>query len=289
MQEQYTRKQHYVPQVYLRGFSQGQNRVYVYRTKTGSPISVPVPINEICKKDNLYEIKNNKGEYIYRNLIEESLCGFEGQFATYKRLLERKSIKENFQTRSFLSKEEKIFWTVYLTLQVMRNPIILKGTANIIKDELPESTEIDARNLAIATCLPLFKETKTEDQNAFLYFLSLLINKRLSVGYAENDRLFTSDITVHGYSPNTNEFDFVSLHFPISSQLILIASDPKSIEHYQYNRLIPLSDTDILNLNKGIAYHANQMIISKYPFTDEELKLIEEARKERKKDEINIS
>lgn len=176
---------------------------------------------------------------------------------------------------------------VYLTLQILRNPIKLNGTAEIVKSELPEFDITEARNYALATSLPIVKTAKPGDMNAFLYFLSLVCRKKLTIGYTENDHLFTSDLAVYGYSPTKGEFDFESLWFPINSKLVLIASDPNTIIPLKYNRLIPLSDEVVKNLNKGIAYNANQMIFSKHPFTGDDIRLIEQARSERAQDKNN--
>ena len=287
-EKQITKRQHYVPQTYLQGFSLDGKRLYAYYIKKAEAIGNAVPIDSVCYEDYLYEFRDSGGQIVSINLLEDSLCNYEGMFADYKRKLEEKAYcKENFETMCFLTKEEKDFWMVYLTLQILRNPIILNGTAEIVKSELPESDITEARNYALAISLPLVKKAEPGDMNAFIYFLSLVNRKKLTIGYTENDHLFTSDLAVYGYSPTKGEFDFESLWFPINSKLVLIASDPNKISPSMYNRLIPLSDEEVKNLNKGIAYNANQMIFSKYPFTEDDIRLIEQARAEKAQDEKN--
>jgi len=67
--------------------------------------------------------------------------------------------------------------------------------------------------------------------------------------------------------------------------LVIMLSDPKQIDRSQYNRLIPVSAEKVNEVNKGIAYNANQMILSKYPFTDTDIKLIEDVRNDKAHDE----
>lgn len=50
-----TIKQHYVPQVYLRGFSQDKKRIYRYDLTNES--QKLVPISSVCHKKYLYEFK----------------------------------------------------------------------------------------------------------------------------------------------------------------------------------------------------------------------------------------
>ena len=66
----------------------------------------------------------------------------------------------------------------------------------------------------------------------------------------------------------------------------LIAQYKKQRDRVAYAN-IPLSDEEVQNLNKGIASNANQMIFSKYSFTEDDIRLIEQARAEKAQDENN--
>lgn len=66
----------------------------------------------------------------------------------------------------------------------------------------------------------------------------------------------------------------------------LIAQYKKQRDRVAYAN-IPLSDEEVQNLNKGIAYNAIQMIFSKYSFTEDDIRLIEQARAEKAQDENN--
>lgn len=282
-----TKNQHFVPQEHFRGFSQDGVMIYEYNIKNSEPIKTPVTIESICREKYLYEVRGNSGEIIGMNYIEKNLCAVEGLFAERRRLIMRKARKENFHIRCFLSKEEKEFWYFYTTLQIMRNPLILNGAKTIIQDSFPQQFTSNAENnIALAYCLP-FTPADENRPNAFLSILSMLLSKKISVGFADCDRLFTSDITVYGYAPNgLPDFDY--LWFPISTSLVLIFSDPKLIDRTKYNRLIPLSAKEVNEINKGISYIANQMILSKYPFRAAEIRMIEKVRNDRMQDEAPV-
>ena len=285
-----TKKQHYIPQVCLRGFSQDSVTIYEYNFRKGEAINQPVSIESVCREDYLYEVRENNGEIIYSNYIEDILCEYEGQFAYYRNQLLRKAhIKENYYNKPILSKDEKDFWRVYTTLQIMRHPRIIGGMEELLREDFQSHyRDIDIRNLTIAYCLPFFKKVTEGEPNVFTFFLSVLLTRSLLVGHAESDNLFTSDHGMYGSGGfGRNEFGFERLWFPISSNCGLLFYDPEIIDRSNRNRLIPIFEDEVRELNKGIAYIASQMVLSKYPFSKEDIDLIQEARRERAEDDLN--
>ena len=280
-EKQPTRDQHYVPQEHLRGFSQDHVSIYEFNIKMGAPIEIPVPIESICREKDLYEIRDSKGQIMNVNYLEDILCKFEGLFAEYKRrLLNKAKHRENFRTRCFLTKEEKQFWTFYTALQVVRIPTMLQGTAEILKEAYPGYfTDSEAANAAREFCLPFFSEPSKDDVNSLLAFISILMPKSLSVGYAPCDRIFTSDTAVYGYSPKNELFDFETLWFPITSSATLLFADRKTKMVPTGNILFPLDEASVDGLNLGIAGIAKTMVLSKYPFRDKDIEIIREARR----------
>ena len=287
-EKQITKKQHYIPQVYLEGFSPEGESIFEFHLESHRAIAQSVSIESVCREKYLYEVRDPSGEIINTNYLETVLCDYEGQFAEQRRQLLRKArIKENYKTRCFLTKEEKQFWIFYSTLHIMRNPVTLNGIKQIFQEELTESfSDTETRNIALAYCLPFFKKPEKGDLNALLGFISVLCTKGVSVGYAESDNLFTSDHAMYGFRNSKEEpFDFETLWFPISSDCGLIFFDSKETDHTQRNRLVPLSEEEVRELNKGIAYIASQMVLSKHPFSKADIQLIEEARSERAQDD----
>ena len=284
-EKQPTKKQHYVPQTYLRGFSPDSTYIYEYNLKQGKPIPEPVSIESICREKFLYEFRDNDGEFIWINALEEILGDIEGKFAEYKRRLLSKVVhKENYKTKNFLSTEERYFWRFYTTLQVMRMPSILSGITEIMKDEFPkEFTENELRNIAIAFSLPFFKPPEQNELNAFLLFLSALDTRTLTVGFAESDNLFTSDQPMYGEKGAKDLTDIKALWFPISSNCILFYSPPRESNNTKRNRLIPVS-SDEVDAIKGIAYMARNIVLSKHPFSEDDVEIIKQARADREQD-----
>ena len=274
-----TRKQHYIPQEHLRGFSQDALTIYEYNFKKGEAITAPVPIESVCRETDLYEMYDEDGSIINVNYLEDVLCQFEGKFAAYKRQLLKKVNKANYRTKCFLTKEEKQFWTFYTALQALRLPSVLQGTADVLQQVFSEHlTNVEAANTALSYCLPFFKEPEEEDINSLVAFLPILKTKWLTVCVAENDHLFTSDTALYSFSPPTMAFDFEALWFPISSSVTLLFSNPETSELPINNRLLPLPEEAVDELNKGMACIAKNMVFSKYPFTKRDHEIIADAR-----------
>lgn len=286
-EKQPKKEQHYVPQTYLRGFSQDSASVYEYNFRLERAIEKPVSIRSICREQYLYEVRNQNSDIININYIEDTLCGYEDLFSDYRRkLLNKAIVKANYGRHCFLTKGEKDFWRFFTALQMMRSPFMLYGIKDIMLEELPgQITPVEAYNIAVAFCLPFFKKPEPGEFNALLHFISVLKTKILTVGYVESDHLFTSEHSMYGVRNPEKILDFKKLWFPISSNCVLLFTDPNEMDRKKKNCLIPFSAEDVREINKGITYVAGQMIISKYPFSEADIQLIEEARKERAEDE----
>lgn len=108
-----TKKQHYIPQVYLRGFSPEYNdksheiscsgyTIYCYDLTKTTQSYKPVPIKSVCYKNYLYEVTGDDGEIVLPNHLEKCFSALEKMFGTYRHILETKAfITENYTTNYF--------------------------------------------------------------------------------------------------------------------------------------------------------------------------------------------
>lgn len=278
-----TKKQHYVPQVYLRGFSQDGKRVYPFDLKTGTSKQTPISIETICYEKYLYEIKDNNGKIISDNYIEKILCILEGQFATYLNKLKSKAFNEvNYKTKCFLTKEEKAFWVSFIAVQMLRIPLVLntveKFTTEYFGEDLKENT---ARTIALNQCLPFFKELKTDDKNVFSMIVKPFTEMTIAVGVDEKESIFTSDKPVYCYVPDNVRGVYETVYFPICRNLVFILFGGVEKEQYDKNRLIKLESEDVINIKKSIAFTAQSWLFSACSFKPDDIKLINEARKDK--------
>ncbi|HAQ91220.1 MAG TPA: hypothetical protein DCR89_09895, partial [Coprococcus sp.] len=104
-----TEKQHYVPQVYLKGFapqyvyqSREKNKnsktkygVFYYDLQERTQSKIAVPIKSVCFENDLYEVTGKSGEIVYDNRLENRFSRLESRYAELRTNIENKAfIKE---------------------------------------------------------------------------------------------------------------------------------------------------------------------------------------------------
>ncbi len=284
-----TKIQHYVPRIYLRGFSTNKKQIWSY---TIDPLDngTYVSIRSVCQEDYLYEVRDDAGNILTPNWIERIFTDLEGMFATKLRELENKAfLKENYRTRCFLTIEEKAFWKAFVAIQMMRSPIVLREANAVIK-ELSQGllTDNQVRAMAVSQCLPFFNELKLEDKNVFNFFLRPLLNMATEIGVDEAGTLFTSDNPIYCYSlhreniSQIEEYDTVIL--PLTPNLVLSMYGSETAKIRGRNRLVPLDHEAQEKIKLSIAYSAAVRIFSKTELAPADIDLIEKARKDKATD-----
>ena len=282
-----TKNQHYVPQVYLKGFS--CDEIHVYRNELNGDRIVSsklVPIESIFREKYLYEIKDSNNSFVALNHVEKCLSALEGMFSTYRnKLLNKAFNKENHRTKCFFTAEEKNFWKLFVVLQMLRSPAVLEVARQFSAEYFGNSISTnDAYCIATQMCLPFFKELKPEDENCLTKFLEPVYPMSIALGVDYSGRIITSDNPVFFYSQDKTVSNCEKIVFPITSQLVLILLGGKMKEGYDKNRAFELEDSELDSIIKPIAYGTDSTIISRNPLTSEIKTLIHEARKDKVED-----
>lgn len=287
--QQITKDEHYIPRVYLRGFSADQNRLFAYRLKDGFQPPDPVSIRSICYEDNLYEIKNENDEIVAANHLETFFCAFEREFGKYRKQLEDKAfIEVNHHSLHFLSKEEKDFWRIYIAVQMMRTPQILQFVQGIAEEELQGLLKAnDVRRITLKTCLPFFQRIKEGDKSLLFDTIQGMNNMYFAVGVDNTDSIFTSDYPLFIMSPSQTVGSIEQVVFPITSRLVLILNGGKQKEAFKKNCLFSIQQEDLDIVKKSIADAADEWIYSKKPLTPREIELVKAAHSEKLQDMKN--
>lgn len=283
-----TKKQHYVPQVYLRGFSDDKKHLWSYRLNSSLEGKM-VPIESVCRKHFLYEVRGNNGEIVTPNWIERVLSELEKMFASYLRMLEAKAFhKENYKTKCFLRNDEKIFWKVYAAVQMMRSPEVINVAHSTAKELLGEIlNDSEAYTAAITQCLPFFTVLNQDSRNVFLSFLQPLNNMSIAIGVDKQETIFTSDDPVYCYSSQREivkitEYDKVIL--PLTPKLVLLLFGNEEKKEYDKNRLFPLEQENKEDIKKSIAYCAQSWIFSKRELSSDDKEIIRQVRIDKQED-----
>jgi len=251
-----------------------------------------VPIESQCRENYLYEIKDKNGEIKAPNHIEKILSVVEGYYATNLRLLESKAyIKTNYRTKCFLSTDEKAFWRLYVAVQMLRVPSIIAATKKVTTaflNNLLDENEI--HNVAITQCLPFLEELKPDAKNVFTLILRPLLNMSIVIGVDEKDSIFTSDNPVYCYYPGTMDIsqikEYERVVLPLTPQLVLFLLGGTEKEGRGHNCLFPLDDEELNAVKLATAYSANERVYSYKRIPDNDLALIQCARKDKKEDEV---
>lgn len=285
-----TKNQHYVPQVYLRGFSPDQKRVWSYALDPMDSGKL-VPIESVCREKYLYEVWDDDGNLLGPNWLETVLCGLEGLYAKNLRALEKKAFhRENYWTKCFFTPEEKTFWKAYIAIQMMRSPDVIQATHDVVCEFLGDQfSENRIHAAALAQCLPFFNEIKPEDISALSIVLRPLLNMSIVMGVDESGTLFTSDSPVYCYTPHRSNLaeleEYETVILPLTSKLVIVLHGKELAKQHGNNRLLPIGKDDLESIKLPIAYSAHTRIFSQKELSENDRKLIEQARRDKNTDE----
>lgn len=279
-----TKKQHYIPQTFLKGFSDDGKTICRYDLvkKMQQP---HIPIKSIAYDEYLYEIKDKDGKIYKPNYIEKCLSQIESQFSHYKKRLEN-SVKceHNYHSKCFLSTEEKVFWKSYILMQMARHTDSIKLVTDDFLNNVGFPNEIAAKNAALTSLFPFYQSSSSKSST--FPFLSIFDNLAFIVQYDETGSLFTNDragcfISTGRIYKGLKELKFFL--FPISSHIIIQMYNMDVSENQQFNSyrnvLLRFDKKNLLFVRKSIANYADKMILSPRPLSNDDIEMIEEMQK----------
>jgi len=293
------KRQHYVPQVYLRGFSpeyEPMNRsnlpfekytIFSFDLeKCAYDSTEAVPISSICYKKKLYEIYGRDKKIIFPNWLENYFCALEKMYGTYRTELERKIHKENIGIPNFLNAKERIFWVTFIAIHLLRNAYALSEAEAAIKELVDFNvSDKEIKSVVRKLCLPFFQEIKEDSKETKILegILAPMYKMQFAVGIDFDNQIITSDkgASIIGKEFPTDEYDEVI--FPITSSicLFLVGNDNKDI--HQDNTLFELSDAGKKHITTNVVLDAYKRIYSNHRFSVQEKKFIKDIARERKR------
>lgn len=249
-----TKKQHYIPQVYLRGFSPeyhekgrdaSKHTIFCYDLTGRNSFMDAVPIRTICYEENLYEVTDSAANVVFPNRLERFFAEFERRFGIYRQKLETKVfIEDKYTTSRFLTSEEKDFWIVYILIQILRLPQVLKlaeeVSAKIWKNQIDTN---QSKNIARTSCLPFFKKLEEDSKEGEIIKILFepMKDMSLGVGVDRQARIITADNPVYVEVEKFPCKEYKKVIFPITSEICLFLLEEDK-ENYPKNFLFPISD-----------------------------------------------
>lgn len=289
-----TKKQHYIPQVYLRGFSPKNIKDNVYDKKTytiymsdinkNNLESKEIGIQSACQKECLYELKDKDGKIVFPNYYENLFSELEKKFGKYRSKLENKVYeKANYRTNCFLTKEEKAFWMVYIISQILRIPETLKAIENLNKNIWNDITDVQVQNITKEICLFPFNESikwNCIGKGVYEYFMTKMAKMSFCVCVDVNKRIVTANMPVYiTYNKDLNK-EFDKVIFPISSGICLYLIGNENKKWCKKNCLYPVTDNILEDIIKSMAeISSNTFIYSNHELTYKEKMYIKDVRK----------
>lgn len=280
-----TKDQHYVPQVYLKGFSQDQKRIYRYDLRTNTQKSEPVPISSICFEKYLYEFTDNLGKKLGVNYMEKCFCEFEANFSQHlNKLKSHITHKPDDNVLFVMSPDENTFWVVFTAIQMLRSPWVLSVARECSNEFLKEQfTDEELRTISVLLCLPFIKDLFDKEDTPLKHLINSIKNLSIAIGIDKNDRIFTSDDPVYCYGEDLNSIE--KIIFPISSNLVLFFLSDIYINTLNKILIFDINNYDLNEINLSISYAAQSCILSKYLLNETEIIQIKQALQDKRSDE----
>lgn len=224
-----TKKQHYIPRMLLKRFTtfhvpMRKPLIYQYDKVTGTERLVD--IYDICRKNNLYEIRDETGEISdkERNLIEN--CFSRLEFAWNK-------IIDKIEQEKDINQDDGDMLCALLVLQLVRMPEVMELTSNLLYEKFADIGKPLTQNeadrymkLALFVCGDVSPEKN--------WMLTILLEKILSgkvvVIYYSN-----SNFTLNGSRPVlwlkhlvTDDTDKCTWYLPIAKNYCIGLVDKKA-------------------------------------------------------------
>lgn len=286
-----TKKQHYIPQVYLRGFSleyekgnksisNSKYTIYCYDLNAKKQNYESVPIKSICYGKNLYEVTGSSGEIVLPNYLERFFASIEKKFSEYRNSLESKAfIEDNYRTKCFLTKDEKVFWETYIIIQILRTPQILEMAERLSMETWGENINSkQAKNIARKYCLPFFEKIDENSNEAFIInaLFDPMKNMSFGVGIDKSKSIITSDKPIYICASDYPCEEYDKIIFPISSELCLFLFGNKNKAKYWKNFLFPIGDEIKEEIIKSMAASSFGKLYSNHILTKMERECIRE-------------
>lgn len=273
--------EHFIPKFYLKFFSPDDAMIYQYKIKSHSQ-STLVPIDTICHKKHLYELKNDNNEFICRNMIENTFEKYEGEFANVIRSIILKSEHErNYQIPCFLSTDEKMFLIIFVATTILRNP----ETINSVKDTILDCSNKSrkklslntAYNSALLSCLPLDDILGRNNSSVLEVIIDKLMNMSFIIGVASGESFFTSDNPVFWHG-NNETFDIDEVIFPLTPSIVLFMYPFNNMPKNYRNRAVRLSNTNVKDVNYRIILFCREWVYCKKEIRKNQIKSIERIK-----------
>ena len=277
-----TRKQHYVPQVYLKNFSDDGKTLFYYDVIKKEHSSISVPIKSICYEAYIYEYHDENGEIDSLNFNEKMLQGLESNFSKHLDILIRIArCKENIELHHIFTKEEYTFWIFYIYIQMSRTPRTIKRMSEDYKVIYPDFDPKRIHNICLTNCLPFYQLINNIEMNEVIMGnIETLMNMDMFICVNEHGDYFTSDCPVVSYSPTDSFQDTEWIVFPLTKRLSFLFLPCADKEKPVMGKIRYISENEYRQQMNHIALGAYRKIYSNSCFPPKLMQNIDKLRED---------
>lgn len=271
-----TAHEHFVPEAYLRKFSHDKRRIYLYDKLCKNEPKL-VGVSDVCVKRNIYESRNQNGDYVEHNVLEKELQKIENDFFKTVRTIERAIPYKSKQCQCFLTKNEKESIRNMMVSQFLRTPQMIELATNKAQEISSDNDmQCNTKKMALNACLPISEHTqKTELWNTVSNWFQ---DMGFVIGYTNDNSIITGDKPIVIYKENKaksmRELNPDLVVYPLTSNLVLYMHPRKSLPVGHRNTVMKMSKENIEMVRKMVVANSNRWIVAIGPNKDEELESI---------------
>ncbi|MEE3950120.1 DUF4238 domain-containing protein [Bacillus wiedmannii] len=279
--KQFVRKEHYIPQFSIRPFEISGGFCLTVNLKA-SPLGVLQKKTEnIMQEIDLYEVRDNTGNYVNRNEIENGYSKLENSIAPkFRRVVKLLGseeadvdFKKMIKTNEWADKEAALL--LHLIFTLIRSPHLKNFIYS--KEEIPDFMKpIFYRLMATSQgmAVELAKEhlsgneleialqfLKTNSDSVLGTLIEHMMNNfQLRIYKIKGEKkFFLSDRPIL-----IQEFEGTDYLLPISPNICIGTTDLQPVKGNKisvYSQIIYLSDDDVKNINKKIIKNTDEILI----------------------------
>ena len=180
---------------------------------------------------------------------------------------------------TFLSEEEKSLLIIFITALLYRDPNTITRGIDFLKETNQGLSDEQARNFTLLNLLPLGLDAEWDQKTIIRSALANLSGMAYQIGMASDDVIFTSDRPVVQWPSHNEEYlnRPKALVFPLTSRLVLLYP-LEDVAQIGWNYFFQLDQGSIHDVQMDVAVCAREWIYSREKLSNEQMKIIWEAR-----------
>lgn len=255
--------EHYVPRMYLRGFSEIKGEkafICQFDTNTMQQMPTSIQVDDVCFEKNLYELKDSNGSIIAQNSIENTFRQIEKNTCRVIRSIIDKSQNENcLNCSTILSEEDKSLLIIFITALLYRDPQTIVRGMRSLQEKNPNVDCRNARNFTLMNLLPLSGDPKWDNNTIIRSAIETLSSMFFQIGFTGNDNILTSDRPVIQWlSLDSSDNRPRAVAFPLTSKLVLYMFPIENVEQNMRSCFFKMSEQQINDIQTNIAVCARR-------------------------------